>query len=90
MIDKVHVFMSLHNASTKSTAGKKTRHFSRQYLNFTRSFLILAETFRNDFVAASSTALRSVTEKNELGGPVTVPCPSNMSQHSSTADWLKF
>ena len=46
--------------------------------------------FRNDHVAAGSTALRSATEENESGGYVTVPCPSKVTQHSSRADWLKF
>ena len=29
------------------------------------------------------------TEKNELDGYVTVPCPSKMTQRSSRANWLK-
>ena len=40
--------------------------------------------------AACSTALRSVSEENESCGYVTVPCPSKLKRHSSTADWLKF
>ena len=52
--------------------------------------LILAEAFRNDHVVACNTALRSPTEKIEMGGYVTVPCSSKMTQRSSTADWLKF
>ena len=36
------------------------------FLISTSSFLILAEAFRNDYVAACSTALRSASEKNEL------------------------
>ena len=50
----------------------------------TSRFLILAEAFRNDYVAACSTALRSATEKNELSGYVTVPFLSKMTQHSTT------
>ena len=38
--------------------------------------LTVAEAFRNDYVAACSAALRSATEKNEMGGYVTVPCLS--------------
>ena len=45
---------------------------------------------RNNHLAACSTVLRSVIEENELGGYVTVPCPSKVTQRSSTADWLKF
>ena len=90
MIDKVHVYMCLHIASIKSTAGNKTRLFHSPLLISTSWFLILAEAFRNDHIAACSTALRSATEKNEMGGFVTVPCSSKMTQHSSTADWLKF
>ena len=60
-------------------------------LSFTTGrFLILAKAFRNDYVAACSTARRSATEKNELGGYVTVPCLSKFTQHKSTADWLNF
>ena len=90
MMDKVHVYMCLHIASIKSTAGNKTRLFPSPFLIFTSRFLILAEAFRNDYVAAFSNALRSTTEKNELGGYVTVPCPSKMTQRSSTAAWLKI
>ena len=86
MMDKVHVYMFLQFASIKSTAGNKTRLFSSPYLISTSSFLILAEAFRNGYVAACSTA----TKKNEMGGYVTVPCPSKVTQRSSTADWLKF
>ena len=46
-----------------------------------RSKFLLARTgaFRNDYVAACSTALPSATEKKESGGYVTVPCPSNVT-----------
>ena len=40
----------------------------------------------NDDVAACSTALRSAIEKNEMGGYVTVPGSSKMTQCSSTKD----
>ena len=90
MTDKVHVYMCFHFASIKSPAGKETRFFPNPFLISTIQFLFLAETFRKDDVAANSTALRSVTNKNELGGCVTVPCPSKTTQRSSTADWPKF
>ena len=73
---KNHVYMCLHIALIKSTGGTKIGFFLSPILIFTSSFLILAEAFRNDCVAACSTALRSATEENELGGYVTVPCPS--------------
>ena len=38
----------------------------------------------------SGTTRRNATEKNELGGYVTVPCLSKLTQHKSTADWLSF
>ena len=90
MRDKVHVYLCLHIASIHSTAVNKTRFFPSPFLIPTSWFLILAEAFRNDHVAACGTALRSATEKNELGGYVTAPCPSKTTQHSSLADWLKF
>ena len=90
MLDKYHVYMSSHIASIESTAGNKTRLSPSPFLICTNQFLILAKAFRNDYVVACKTALRSATEKNELGGYVTVPCPSKMTRHSSSADWLKF
>ena len=69
---------------------EKTRLFHSPFLISTGRFHILAEAFRNDYVAACSTALRSATEKNELGGYVTVPCSSKITQRSSTADWPNF
>ena len=90
MMNKVHVYMCFHFASIKSTAGNKTKFFPSPFLISTSRLLILAEAFRNDHVVACSTALRSATERRELGGYVTVPCPSKMTQRSSTADWLKF
>ena len=89
-MDKVHVFLCFHVASIKSIAGNKTRFSSSPFLNSAGWLLILAEAFRNDYVAVCSTALHSATEKNELDGYVTVPCPSKMTQRSSTLDWLKF
>ena len=90
MLVKVHVYMCLHIASIKSTAGNKTKFFLYPLLISTSRFLICAKAFRNDYVAACSIALRSATEKNELDGNVTVPCPSKVKHCSSTADWLKF
>ena len=90
MMGKVHLYMCLHFASIKSTAGNKIRLFPSPFLISTCRFLILAEAFRNDYVATCSAALRSATEMNELDGFVTVPCPSKLTQRSSIADWLKF
>ena len=87
---KVHAYMCLHIASIKSTAGNKNRIFPSPFLISTSRFLILAIAFRNDHVAGCSTALRSATEENEVGGYVTIPCSSKMTQHNSRADWLKF
>ena len=82
--------MWLHAASIISTAGNKTKLFPNPFHVSTSSRLTLARAFRNDYIAACSTALRSATEENELGGYVTVPCLSKVTQHISTADWLKF
>ena len=68
--------MWLHTASNKFTAGNKTRFFPSPFHVSTSWRLTLAETFRNDHVAACSTAPRSATEEKESGGYVTVPCPS--------------
>ena len=89
-MDKVQFYLSSHIASIKSTAGNRTRLFPSVFLISTSRFLILAKAFRNDTVAARSTAVRSATEKNEINGYVTVPCSSKITQHSSTADWFKF
>ena len=80
--------MCLHIASIKSTAGNKTTFSPSPFLISTSRFFILAEAFRNDYVAACSTALCSATEKNEMVGDV--PFSSKMTQRSSTADWIKF
>ena len=82
--------MSLHIASNKFTAGNKIRLFPSPFLVSTSWFFNLTKVFRNDHVAACSTALRSATEKNEIGAYVTVPCSTKMTQRSSTADWIKF
>ena len=90
MMEKVHVYMCLHIASITSTAGNETRFFPSPFLISTSSRLTLAETFRNDYVAACSTALCSATDENELGGYVAVPCPIKVTQRSSPTDWCKF
>ena len=68
----------------------ETRPFPSPFLVTTGRFLILTKAFRNDYVAACSTARRSAIEKNETGGYVTFPCLSKLTQHNSTADWLSF
>ena len=82
--------MCLHVASKKFSAGNKTRLLPSPFLISTGWFLILAEALRNDHVAACSTAFRSASEENEMGGYVTVPCLPKLTQRSSTVDWLKF
>ena len=73
-----------------SLLGTKLGFFLIFFQICTSSGLTLARAFRNDNVAACSTAPRSATEEKETGGYLTVPCPSKMTQHSSSADWLKF
>ena len=90
MMGKIHVYMWLHTASLKSTAGNKTKFFPCPFRIPTSSCLTLAEAFRNDYIAACSKARRSANEENESGGYVIVPCPSKVTQHRSTADWLNF
>ena len=68
MMDEVHVYKWLKTASIQSTAGNKTRLLFSLFLISTSSSLILAEVFRSDYVAACSTFLLSIFEKNELGG----------------------
>ena len=82
-MDKNLVYMWLHTASIKSTAGNKTRFFPSPVHVSTSSRLISAGEF-------CRVAFRSATEENESGGYVTFPCPSKVTRHSSTADWLKF
>ena len=53
-------------------------------------FVILEKVFRNGYVAAFNTALRSTTEEKEASGHVDVPCSSKLTQHKSTAYWLKL
>ena len=86
MMNKVHVYMCLHTASLQSTAGNKTRFLASSFHIPTKSRPTLAEAFRNDHVPACSTAFHSSNESNESGGYVTIPCPSKVTQHSSTAD----
>ena len=90
MKDESPVYMCLHIALIKSIAGNKTRFFPSPFHISPNSRLTLAQAFPNDHVAACSTALRRATEENESGGYVTVPCPSKVTRHSSTADWLIF
>ena len=89
-MDKVDVYKWLHTASNNSTAGNKTGFFPSSFNVSTSSRLTLAGAFRNDHIAACSTALCSATEENESGGYVTVAYPSKVTQHSSTDGWLKF
>ena len=83
---KIHVYMWLHTASLKSTAGNKTRCFLSPFRIPTSSRLALTEALRNDCIAATSTALPIPTEENESCGYKIVPCLSKVTQHSSTAD----
>ena len=80
-MDKLHVYMWLHTASNKSTGGNKTRFFPSPFHVSIISRLTLAGSFRNDHVATCSTALRSATEKNELGGSF----PIRPKRHSIVA-----
>ena len=89
-MDKVHVYLCLHIASNKSTVGNKTGFFPSLFLISSGRFLILAEAFWSEHVAACRTALRNAIEKNERGDYVTVPCSSKMTQRSSKADWPFF
>ena len=89
-MDKVHVYMWLHIASIEYTAGNKTKRLPSPFHISTSPRLTLAVAFRNDHVATCSTVLRSATEENEWGGYVTVACPPKLTQHSCTAEWLKF
>ena len=89
-MDKVHVSKWLHTTSVKPTAGNRARFFPSLFLISTSSFLFLTEVFRNGYVAACSTAAGSATEENESRGYLTVPYPSKLTQHTSTAEWLNF
>ena len=68
---------------------KETRLFPSPFHVINGWFVILEKVFRNDYVAACSTTLRSATEQNESGGHVDVPCSPKLTQHKSTAYWLK-
>ena len=81
--------MCLQIASKQSATGNETRLFLSPFLVSASWFGILAEVLRNDHVATGSTAIHSATEKNEIGGYVTVPCSSKLAQRSSAADWIK-
>ena len=70
--------------------GTELGFFPSPFHVSTSSRLTLAGALRNDYIAASSAALRSAIEENESGGYVTVTCPSKVTQDSSIADWLKF
>ena len=82
--------MWLHTAMIKATVGNKIRFFPSLFYASTSSRPTLAGEFRNDYVGACSNAFSSATEENASRGYVTVPCPFKVTQHSSTADWLKF
>ena len=82
--------MCLHIASIEATTRKKDRLCHGPFPISTTWLLISAEVFQNNHVAVCSTALLSATEKNAMGGHVTVPCSFKMTQHVSTADWPKF
>ena len=87
---KIHVYLWRHTVSVNSTAGNRIRLFPSPFHISTSSRLTVAAAFRSDHVAACSTAFRSATEENESDSYVTAPCPSKVTQHSSTADWLKL
>ena len=74
-------------ASIKTVFGTKLGFFLVFAIN--GWFLILAKVFRNDYVAACSTAHRTATETNESSGHVHIPCSSKLTQQKSTLYWLK-
>ena len=80
----------LHATSIKITVCNKLGLYPSPFHISTSSRLTLAGAFRGGYVAACSTAFRSIIEENDSGGYVDVPCPSKVKQPSSTADWLKF
>ena len=77
-------------ASIKSTVGNELGLLRSPLQVSTSSRLNLAGAIRGDYVAACSTAFRSATEENDSDCYVDVPCPSEVKQRSSTADWLRF
>ena len=87
MMDKVHAYLCLHFASNNSTVWNNTRFFPSPFHVSTSPRLTLAGVFH---VAACSIALGTATDDYESGGYVTVPCPSKVTQRSSTTDWLNF
>ena len=90
MTEKVHGYMWLQTVSIKSTVGNKTTLFPSPFHVSNSSRVTLARAYHYDYVVACSTPLRSAAEKNNSGGYVTVPCPSNVTQHSTTEDWQNF
>ena len=67
----------------------ETKLFPSPFHVFYGWFVILETVFRNGYVAACTTALRSTTEENDFGGYVDGTYPSKVEQLKSTADWLK-
>ena len=67
-----------------------TRLVPSSLLGSTSCFLILDKAFRNGYVVTFSTACHSAAKENEMSGSGTVPCLAEMTQYSSTADWIKF
>ena len=80
----------LHATSIKSTVGNKLCSFLSPFHFSTSSRLTSAGAFRGDYLAACSTAFCSATEENESGGHVDLRYLSKLTQHKSTAYWLKF
>ena len=76
MIDTVHVYLSLHTALIKPTAGNKTRLIPSPFHVSASARLTLVGAFRSDYIAACSTALLSATEENESSGYEAIACPS--------------
>ena len=87
---KVHVYVCLQIVSNKATAEKKLSFFLVGFSFLLAGSSLWPKRSGTNHVAACSTALRSATEMNEMGSYVTVPCPSEMTQRSSTAGWLKL
>ena len=79
MLAMIQVYMALHTASIKPTAGNKTRLSPSLFHVSTSSRLTMAGALWNEYLAACSTALRSATEKKESG------CNHSVSIQSDTA-----
>ena len=60
------------------------------FLNSISWFLFLTEGLLNGHVLDCSTTRRGAAEMYEMSAYRTVPCLAKMTQHSSTADWVKF